>query len=271
MPWRQPVWQPVDLLIIKKPRNVDIRKNIGRIFKGHNIIEYKSPSDSFNKDDYNKAFAYAYLYASLLHISTDDTTITIVAGRHPRNLLRLLHSDTRLAITDGVRGIHYIQGERIPVQIIEQKALPKTENLWLGSLSKDLSIKALERLVNESRHRNNIGAFIFAVFAANEKSLKGEIDVANFMKTLSEKPEFAEELVKLGYINVNDAGGKQDYVKSEESAKKFLKKGVSVDIVADSLGLSLARVEEIKAELDKEALGQTAELGKEAIAQTQDQ
>ena len=263
------------MLIIKKPRNLDIKKNIGRLFRGHNIIEYKSPSDSFNAFDYSKAFAYAYLYAFLAHISPDDTTITMVASNHPRSLLRRLRNDARLTVEDAGRGIHYIRGERMPVQIIEQKALSKTENLWLGSLRKDLSKTMLGRLVDESRQRNDVGAYIYAVLAANEKTLRGEIQMANFMKTLSEKPEFAEELVKLGYINVNDAvkpefaeelvklgyinvndAKKQDSVKSTESAKRLLKNGVSVDIVANSLGLSLVRVDEIKAELDKEKLAQ---------------
>ncbi|MDR1301159.1 MAG: hypothetical protein LBK43_01635, partial [Treponema sp.] len=33
----------VDLLIIKKPRNLAIEKNIARIFKSDNILEFKSP------------------------------------------------------------------------------------------------------------------------------------------------------------------------------------------------------------------------------------
>jgi hypothetical protein len=35
----------VDLLIIKKPRDLAIEKNIARIFKSDNIIEFKSPED----------------------------------------------------------------------------------------------------------------------------------------------------------------------------------------------------------------------------------
>ena len=35
----------VDVLIIKKEKDVPIRKNIGRIFRKYNIIEYKAPDD----------------------------------------------------------------------------------------------------------------------------------------------------------------------------------------------------------------------------------
>ena len=35
----------IDVLIIKKDKGRVIRKNIGRIFRQHNIVEYKSPLD----------------------------------------------------------------------------------------------------------------------------------------------------------------------------------------------------------------------------------
>ena len=237
----------LDLLIIKKPRNVFIKKNIGRIFRGHNIIEYKSPDDTFSAADYSKLFAYTYLYASLAHISPDDTTMTIVSSRHPRSLLRLLRSDPRLAVEESGGGILYISGERMPVQIIEQKALSMEENLWLASLRKDLGRSALKRVIGESSLQGgDLGAYVYAVLEANEKTLnRGEdAKVGNLAKKLNQNPAFVREFMKLGYGNL------------VESAKKLLKSGVSVDIVASSLGLPLTRVEELMAELDKELVGQ---------------
>lgn len=35
----------IDVLIVKKEAEVPIRKNIGRIFRKYNIVEYKSPTD----------------------------------------------------------------------------------------------------------------------------------------------------------------------------------------------------------------------------------
>ena len=42
----------MDILIIKKLKDVPIRKTIGRIFRKHNIIEYKSPGDSLSINDF---------------------------------------------------------------------------------------------------------------------------------------------------------------------------------------------------------------------------
>ena len=44
----------IDVLIIKKLRDVEIKKTIGRIFRKHNIIEYKSPDDSLSVNDFYK-------------------------------------------------------------------------------------------------------------------------------------------------------------------------------------------------------------------------
>ena len=42
----------IDVLIIKKNPAVQIQKNIGQIFRKHNIIEYKSPEDYVSIDDF---------------------------------------------------------------------------------------------------------------------------------------------------------------------------------------------------------------------------
>jgi hypothetical protein len=42
----------VDILVIKKIRDTKISKNFAQIFKGHNIVEYKSPQDYISIDDF---------------------------------------------------------------------------------------------------------------------------------------------------------------------------------------------------------------------------
>ena len=42
----------IDVLIIKKDSNTAIQKNIGRIFRKHNIVEYKSPDDYICINDF---------------------------------------------------------------------------------------------------------------------------------------------------------------------------------------------------------------------------
>ena len=50
-------------------KDVKIQKNIGRIFRQYNIIEYKSPEDNLDIDDFYKVYAYACIYKSALNYS----------------------------------------------------------------------------------------------------------------------------------------------------------------------------------------------------------
>ncbi|MCL2015770.1 MAG: hypothetical protein FWG68_05930, partial [Defluviitaleaceae bacterium] len=58
----------MDVLVIKKAANVQITKNIGQIFRMHNIFEYKSETDNLTKWDYNKVVGCANLYSAFEEI-----------------------------------------------------------------------------------------------------------------------------------------------------------------------------------------------------------
>ena len=72
----------IDLLIIKKNAHVSLDNEIGSIFKGHNIIEYKNPAEQLDIDVFYKVEAYACLYKSygktVDAIKEEDVTITLV-------------------------------------------------------------------------------------------------------------------------------------------------------------------------------------------------
>lgn len=51
----------IDMLIIKKKRDSEIKSEIGKIFRGVNLIEYKSPKDELNLDTFVKSIGYACL------------------------------------------------------------------------------------------------------------------------------------------------------------------------------------------------------------------
>ena len=55
----------MDMLIIKKDPEAVIDVDIGSIFRGHNIVEYKSPADSLTIDDLYKTIGYAFLYKGM--------------------------------------------------------------------------------------------------------------------------------------------------------------------------------------------------------------
>ena len=82
----------IDLLVIKKAASVRIGNEIGALFRGHNIMEYKSPRDALDIDAFYKAGAYASLYksygATLDAVRAEDVTVSLVREARPDGLLR---------------------------------------------------------------------------------------------------------------------------------------------------------------------------------------
>jgi len=135
-------------LIIRKPDAVDISKNIARIFRKENIVEYKSPHDYFSVRDFLKAEVYARMYAiANQEIPLEDVTLSFVESRRPRTLLRYLRKKRRYTIQEVETGIYRIMGDCIPMQIIETKKLSEGENLWLKSYTSELKARTLEDIL----------------------------------------------------------------------------------------------------------------------------
>jgi hypothetical protein len=145
----------IDVVIVKKDPDLVIEKNIARIFRGINVLEYKSPDDYFSVHDFYKTLGYAFLYAALNKASVEDLTLSVIETRHPRELFKYLEEERHGAVTETASGIYQITGYPLPIQVIESKKLPLEENLWLRGLTKDLNVKAASNILVESRKKGN--------------------------------------------------------------------------------------------------------------------
>ena len=147
--------------IIKKLKDVPIRKTIGRIFRKHNIIEYKSPGDSLSINDFYKVYGYACIYQSntdrIKEIDPQELTLTFVCSHYPRNLLRHLKHVRGISTEYQGRGIYYLKGDQIPMQLLIVPELTDTENYWLQSMRTDLQAgKEIQKLMCEyEKHRKS--------------------------------------------------------------------------------------------------------------------
>lgn len=149
----------IDVLIIKKYDNTPIQKNIGRIFRKYNIIEYKSPTDYLSVDDFYLVYAYACLYKSdtnhVNEIAVEDVTITFVCSHYPRELINHLKDVRNYKLEYMEKGICYVRGDFFPIQIVLTKDLSDEENLWLHNLANDIQDKeVIERLLSEYQKHN---------------------------------------------------------------------------------------------------------------------
>ena len=161
----------IDLLIVKKPKELVINKNIARIFRNYNIIEYKNPYAYFSIKDFFKVYAYAYLYASMKpDVDLADITITFIENRYPRNFLNYLTKIKGYKIEKTTPGIYTVHGDYIPMQIIESKKLSENDNLWLKSLTKDLEVESANAILDAREKcagKAQMGAYLDLLTRAN--------------------------------------------------------------------------------------------------------
>ncbi|MCL2763112.1 MAG: hypothetical protein FWD36_07915, partial [Treponema sp.] len=68
-----------------KKKELVIDKNIARIFRTDNLLEYKSPEDTVSIRTFLKSYACANLYAAITpKVELSDVTLTLVESKHPR-------------------------------------------------------------------------------------------------------------------------------------------------------------------------------------------
>ena len=186
----------IDVLIIKKETDRPVKKNIGRIFKKYNIIEYKSPDDSLSVDDFYKVYGYTCFYKADVQyadsIPAEELSITFVSGKYPRKMIKHLTKIKKYQVTEVEKGIYYVNGDLIPIQILVTKNLSGEENLWLKSLTNKLkATETAEKLVeNYMDHKDSRlhRSVIETIMRANQKifrEVNGMSDI--FMEIVQEK------------------------------------------------------------------------------------
>ncbi|MDR0328138.1 MAG: hypothetical protein LBI05_07585 [Planctomycetaceae bacterium] len=160
----------IDVLIIKKKRSVIIKKNIGQIFRGFNIVEYKSPGDRVTIEDYHKTHCYSRLYASLNKEDIAEMSVTVAVTRHPRKLLGFLTS--RFTVKNVQPRIYTVEGDTSPTQILVSEELLGEDNFWLTNLRDDLTEEQLTRVFTVAESRAKTDAYIYTIAEANVETME---------------------------------------------------------------------------------------------------
>ena len=236
----------IDVLIIKKKNKDKIEKNIGRIFRKHNIIEYKSPEDYLSIDDFYKVFGYACLYKSdtdnVNSIRAEEITVSYVCESSPRKVLKHLEETLKYEIVKVDKGIYYILGAIFPIQLILTSELSEKSNFWLRKLTNNLKEEndVVELATEYEKNRNNVlyKAMMDVIVRAN-KELFEEVKEKDMCEAIRElfhdeieeatkkvrieahlegKLEAIMELVRDGLLNVADAAKRLEISEAELEA-----------------------------------------------------
>lgn len=195
----------IDLLIIKKNKNIEIKKNIGRIFKEINIVEYKSPSDYMSVRDFYKVLSYTAMYkaGSQAEDSVDirEMTMTFVSCRKPVKLMKHLSEIQHYRIEKQQEGIYYVYGSIVPIQIVVSSKLPTEENIWLKSLQTEVKDKkAVSYIMKECEaniRNENYEAYMYMMKEMNFKTI---MEVIEMNRTQENKKILESYLHKWGLL-----------------------------------------------------------------------
>lgn len=252
----------MDILIIKKLKDIPIRKDIGRIFRKHNIIEYKLPSDSLSINDFYKVYGYACIYQSdtnrIGEIKPEELTLTFVCSHYPRNMLQHLKRIRGIRTECQGSGIYYLRGDPIPIQLLVLPELSNKENYWLQSMRTNLRAGAeIRKLMSEyEKHRKSkdYAAVMDLITRANWEQMEVEKKMCDALKEL-----FAEELkeadsrgrsegMRQGLSQGLSQGLQQGLTQGIQLTKRVLQlsaQGDSPEMIADKCNVSLEQVKKI--------------------------
>jgi hypothetical protein len=198
----------IDCVVLKKAKNIVIKKNIAAIFRQWNILEYKSPSDYVSVNDFYKIYGYACLYAALQKVPVTEITVSFVQSRRPGKLLEHIRRERGYTIEKSGGGIYTVKGDILPIQVIDSSQLPEAENLWLKHLSNRLDSAAIDK-IGAAAHRQGkeapIRAYLDVVARANMQS----VEEYGMMRKRKTKAKTLEEVFeKIGWTADWEAKGR---------------------------------------------------------------
>ena len=138
-----------------------------KIFRAHNICEYKGPDDALNIDDYYKTLAYACLYKSsgqtVDAIPARDITISLIRDAYPRKLMQTLKTEG-FELTESYPGVFYVErwdaANRqfpFPTQIIVTSQLERETHSGLRVLRKKADGEDILRFLTEANRETEPG------------------------------------------------------------------------------------------------------------------
>ncbi|MCL2833352.1 MAG: hypothetical protein FWD78_09310 [Treponema sp.] len=219
----------IDCIIIKKNRDTVIDKNIAAIFREVNLLEYKSPDDYISVSDFYKVYGYACLYACLEEIPVTCMTISIIGNHFPGKLIKHLKNTRKYEVVENNPGIYNVNGDVLPIQIIDSRRLPADVNLWLSSLNNRLDPAAFIKINNELgiRDEYRTKAYFDVITRSNAAAVREAI--ANMRKNSLTLEQVFEEV---GWTAKWEARG-------VEKGENKWRQSEALDIARNMIGLGL--------------------------------
>ena len=239
----------IDVLIIRKLRDVPLKKSISRIFRGHNIIEYKAPDDYLSINDFYKVYGYACFYQSnterVKEIDPEELTITFACSHYPGKMLKHLSEVRGIHTECREKGIYYLTGDPIPMQLLITRELAQKENYWLQNLRSDLKagpeIRNLMAAYEKNRHSKDHEAVMNLITHANMEQMEVEKKMCDALREL-----FADELKEA------DEKGRAAGMELAKRVFNLSFQGKSEEDIAEQCEITVEQVKKILEQIEGE-------------------
>lgn len=261
----------MDLLIIEKVNNKPIDNDIARIFRKYNVIEYKSPDDGLNIDDFFKTIGYAALYKgtaeSVNRYQSDEITVSLFREKEPVKLFSML-KEIGMEVGPMADGIYYVLGNTLfPVQIVVTEKISSQEHSALKILSKNVDPNDIKIFLADTEkandEHNNVDSILQASISANElayETIRRENPMCEALRRLMKDEIDAEVNAKVNAaINaavntavsaaVSAAVNDNDVKNKVEFAELMIKDGESVTKIQRYTKLTLEKLQELSDKL----------------------
>jgi len=222
----------IDIMIVKKNREVEIDTSWGKIFRQCNVIEYKSPVDSpptlpvFTK----VVHGYAGIYSSQNDVELTDMSATILCHKKPVELFEVLKNELSYKILRKGRGVYYI----IQKGCVPEKSLAVQIVVYSELGDSDLVLKALRPEIDEATARKvlelkgeegggnaSLPQWWDVMWLINENILLEEADVNK-----RQKDRLAKKLKERGFLTDILQEERQEGI---AQILEYLKKGHTVE------------------------------------------
>jgi hypothetical protein len=241
----------IDLLIVKKQKDVVLENELGHIFRKYNILEYKSPGDDMNIDDYAKTISYAGLYKSLGKkvdaIPFKEVSVSMFRETYPEKMVKQLR-ENGLTVEKAYPGIYYVTGNPLyATQIVALNQLDEETHSSLRVLSKRVKEDDVRRFLTESEKlkepgdRENIDAVLHVSMAANKaiyEKIKEDAKMCEELRVLMKeeiKNEIEEAQAK-GRAQMLIEVGREDGLDDATILNRLQKKiGLSLEVATSYL------------------------------------
>lgn len=246
----------IDVLVIKKEGNAEIRKNLGRIFRKHNILEYKSPEDSLTIDDFYKVYAYACLYkadtARVNEIKAEDITLTFVTKKFPYKMVQELQQSRKMELVKFDEGIYHLIGDFFPIQLIHTSELSAENNFWLKNLTNDLKgteeVQELIKAYDKRKKENLYQSVMNVIVKANIELFEEVEDMCDaLMEIVQPKVDAKIREARIeARIEALEEGRREGRREGRKEGRKEAMKEMKLDLIRKKLakGLSAAEIAE---------------------------